>query len=355
MNYLKSEADVITADSFGELNYRQKKLFLAAQKEENADRGKYASALIKTCGEGVYNNLKGKFGDGNYRSKVFEELAKKDVVCVTVKSPSYPAALAAIPAPPLVLYCRGNVNLLKDDMFAVVGSRRTSVQMLEECKKISAKLAEVFTVVTGVADGADSAAAKGALASGKLICVLPGGHSSPCASDMKLLRTVENEALTISEFPPHIPAQRYTFILRNRIMAGLVKGVLVVSAAKKSGALSTASYAADYGRDVFAFPYGIGITSGEGCNNLIKKGASLCGGAEDIFSAFGIICEEREQSSLEPEEKEVVDLLKEQGELHIEVIARTLGKNLPDLSAVCSMLEIKGLIIKTGGNKYAAI
>ncbi len=254
-----------------------------------------------------------------------------------------------------MLYARGNTALLKGEAFAIVGSRKTAPAILEECKRFSSKLSEKFVIVTGVADGADSAAAKGALDSGNVICVLPGGHDSSCCGNYKILREVEKRGLTVSEFPPAFKAQRYTFLLRNRIIAGLSEGVLVVSAAEKSGALNTASYAADYGRDVFAFPYGLGVASGAGCNKLIKNGAYLCDDVRDIFSVCGVSYEESDEDDLTPDEREAVKLLQTEGETHAQVIAVKLNKQLSEVTVLLSMLEIKGKVVKTGGNKYAAL
>jgi len=355
MSYNDRERDLIIADSIKELNYKQKKLLLASLSKNNDGREKYADALIKYCGEGVYNKVTERFADENYRKKIFENLDKRRIMCVTYKSTLYPEELKEIPAPPLVLYTRGNAELLKDVKFGVVGSRKTTPAAFEECKKICANLAEKVTVVTGIADGADRAAALGTLASGKVICVMPCGHDGNGAHSA-IVKQVEKVGLTVSEFTPQTSAQRFTFLLRNRIIAGLSKGVLVVSAAEKSGALNTASYAADYSRDVFAFPYSLGIPSGEGCNKLIKGGAYLCDRAEDILGALGFNCGERKESvELDGDEKAVMDLLREEGELHAEKIAAAIGKKPFEVGAICASLEIKGLLVKSGGNKYTAI
>jgi len=355
MNYKEEEKLIIAADSMGELNYKQKKLLLASVNEGNADRQKYSAALIKILGAGVYNKLKSEILDGEFCNKACARLDKAGVGCVTIKSARYPEQLKNIPTPPLALYLRGNIALLKDELFAVVGSRKTSAQTMQICKNICERLTEKLTVVTGVAAGADSAAAEGALPAKRLICVLPAGHSQPSAANVKILRQAEKDGLTISEFPPEIPAQRYTFVLRNRVMAGLCRGVLVVSAAKKSGALSTASYAADYSREVFAFPYSLGIPSGEGCNALIKGGANLCEGVNDIFSALGLGSSEEKLPELDKDEEALLALLSENGEMHAEQIAEALGKKPYEVAAICSMLEIKSLVTRTGGNKYCKL
>lgn len=351
MKYTDDEVNLIVADGFRELTYKHKKLFLAAQ-TGGGQSAEYADELIKTYGVGVYNKLKEKFYDGNYRAETLALLEKKRVECVTYKSADYPENLKHIGAPPIVLYLRGNAGLLGEKIFAVVGSRKTSAQTLQECRNICGELAKHFVIATGIADGADNAAALGALPSGKIICVLPCGHGYVTDT----LRKVEESGLSVSEFPPGTRAQRHTFTLRNRILAGLCSGVLVVSAGKKSGAISTANYAVEYGKDVFAFPYGIGAASGAGCNRLIKSGAFLCDCVEDIYFAMRIDYEtEQDEPELEDDEKAVLAVLKEQGETHAEKLAAAVNKKPYELSAICSSLEIKGLLVRTGGNKFAAL
>ncbi len=351
VEYSENEVNLIIADSFSELTYNEKKYFLAAQKggEENQ---KYADALIKICGAGVYNKLKEKFCDGEYRKKYLAGLDKKRIECVTFKSADFPESLKHIPEPPLVLYLRGNRKLLNERLFCVVGSRKSTPQALEECKKICAELSSYFVIATGVADGADKAAAVGAMPSGNVLCVLPFGHGN--GSDV--LRKVEECGLSLSVFPPETKAKPYMFTVRNRILAGLCDGVLVVSAGEKGGALSTAGYAADYGKDVFAFPYSLGVCSGVGCNRLIKSGAYLCECAEDICSVLGIEFENGEsEPELDEDERAVLSVLKQQGEMHAEKLAEAVNKKPYELAAICSLLEIKGLLVRTGGNKFAAL
>lgn len=358
MNYSDRETDLIIADSFDNLYYKHKKLLLAAHNPDARDGRKYESELIKILGGGVYNKIKARFTDGNYRKAALDGLEKAGVECVTYKSADYPPQLKRVPASPLVLYLKGNRRLLSTRMFGVVGSRRTPANVLEECKRFCAELSRYVTVVTGVADGGDSAAASGALDTGNVICVLPCGHGADGNRNINLFRKVESQGLIISEFPPGTPVLKYTFTLRNRVIAALTEGVLVVSAGEKSGALSTADYAVTYSKEVFAFPYGIGAAAGVGCNKLIKSGALLCDCVEDILAALHIEYAPRETSSAEAvdgDEANVLKLLKEQGERHAEQIAAALNMKLTDVVTVCSMLEIKGLVARSGGNSFEAI
>lgn len=358
MKYTKSETDLIVIDSIGRLTYMQKKKFLASVNPAVADREKYKNDLIKNTGGGVYNKVKALFSDEKYRDGVLENLRRRGIECVTYKSADYPPELKEIPVPPLVLYVRGRRELLSTRKFAVVGSRRTSAAAAETCRRICAELSEFVTIVTGVADGGDSAAATGALATGNVICVLPGGHDSGCCRNADMLKSVESEGLTVTEFVPGTPVQQHTFTLRNRIMAGMSEGVLVVSAGENSGTQSTVNYANGYNREVLAFPYSVGVASGVGCNRLIKEGAALCDCAGDVLAALGINYKKAAAETLSAEsgnEAAVLNLLKEEGEMHAEKIAATLKINLTDVVTACSLLEIKGLVVRTGGNSFEAI
>lgn len=358
MSYTKSETDLIAADSIKLLTYKQKKLLLAAHNEAVGDRQKYENELIKTLGGGVYNKVKALFSDAEYRESVLAELIKRGIECVTFKSADFPPQLKRTPAPPLVLYLRGRRELLSTRMFGVVGSRRTPANVIEECKRFCAELSGYVTVVTGVADGGDSAAATGALATGNVVCVLPGGHDSDCYPNVNLFKKVEKEGLTVSEFVPETPVQRHTFTLRNRIIAGLSEGVLVVSAGEKSGTFSTVEYANSYSKELFAFPYGVGVPAGKGCNGLIKTGALLCDEVSDVLAFLKIECKKEDAKpadDLDGDEAAVLACLKEQGEMHAEQLAGKTGLKLTDVITVCSMLEIKGLIVRTGGNSFASI
>lgn len=362
MNYSERETDIIVADSFKKLTYRQKKLLLASTNVNNPERENFAVELIKTAGEGVYNKVRAQFKDADYRAKVLRGLLEAGVTCVTVKSDNYPPLLVNTPIPPLVLYTKGNLDLLATRAVAVVGSRKISAAVSEECKKICGQLARRLTIVSGIADGGDSSALKGGLATGRVISVLPFGHGAGFNCNRGLLKEVEKDGLSISEFPPKTRAQRHTFVLRNRIIAGMTEATLVVSAGRDSGALSTARFAVDYSRDLFAFPYSIGSEQGAGCNDLIKHGALLCDCAEDILSSYGFTDNESAvtpngiaDDDLDDKERAIMNLLRAEGELHTEMIAEKLSLPLTDVITACSMLEIKGYLVRSGGNTFTAI
>lgn len=350
--YTKEETDIIVLSSFDEIPSGLRNCFIS---EGNYEYKK--NKLIKTLPRGVYNKVESNFSDPSYRRNILDGLEKKGIKCVTYVSGDYPETLKNTDVPPLLLYCRGDTSLLKTDCFSVVGSRRTPPDALAHCKKISGKLAKVFTVVTGLAEGADAAALEGALsAGGKVISVLANGFGCVYpACNSSFLKRVEKEGLAITEHLPGVKPQPRFFPVRNRIIAGLSKGTLVVCAPEKSGALITAEYAEEYNRDVFAFPYPIGAEVGAGCNFLIKKGAKLTENVLDIFAAYGLDLNTHEKIRLTELEDFVYGYLKNSGKAFIFEVAESLNKFPYEIIPVMMSLQMKGLVANLGGNAYAAL
>lgn len=281
-------------------------------------------------------------------------MEEQNSFAVTLLSEDYPESLKAISLPPLVLYGRGKRELLSRRKFCIVGSRITPPWAEKLGKAISAELAEKFVIVTGLAEGGDLAAIEGALSSGNLISVLPCGLDE-CypAAHVSVKDRIVRAGLVLTELPFGESAKKYSFHARNRILAGLAEGVLVLSAAMRSGALITAGCALDFGRDVFALPHNVGVLSGEGCNDLIRKGAYLATGAEDILSVYGMAPAESVAVDLKEDEKKVLAILRESGEAHLAEIAKRADLLIHEASAILSSLEIKGVAVKSGGNKYS--
>ena len=142
------------------------------------------------------------------------------------------------------------------------------------------------------------------------------------------------------------------FPVRNRIIAGLSKGVLIVSAGKKSGTIYTAEYAEEYSRDLFAVPYSVGVSCGEGTNDLIKRGAILTDSPTDILSHYGIETRVEEKPQLTDAENQILDILKD-GEMHIEKISLKLNKKIFEITPIVALLEVKGYICRAGINVYS--
>lgn len=352
MIYSAEEQNLIVLSAITEMNYSERYNSLSALMSTTPDFDECKNLLIKRGGIGVYNKVRDNFYDPVFRSNVFAELEKRGMECVTYFSPDYPELLKHIPTPPIVLFLKGKRELLKSRCFSIVGSRRTTPNSLLQCKNFAKELSEHFTIVSGSAQGADSAALEGA--EGRAISVVAFGFDYLELSTSPL-RSVAQNGLFVSEYFPAVAPQTFLFHARNRIIAGLSAGTLVVSAGEKSGALITANYAADFGREVFAFPYNIGVSSGAGCNNLIKQGANLCCNPLDIFDVFGLDLKPSFVVALSEEEQKAYAIIKEYGEIFAPTLAQSLGVPPFKLTPILSSLEIKGLICRLGGNRYSII
>ncbi len=354
MEYGDEEKNLIVLCSFGELTYKAKYVLLSGLKDTSPDFSKNREKLIKSVTDGVYNKVKDKFYDKEYRRAYFKELEDKGITCVTYRSADYPELLKQTPYPPLVLYCKGNLKLLRSRCFTIVGSRRTPPNILKECRRFAGEISDKFTVVTGMADGADSAAAEGALKNKNVISVLANGfdYAYP-AVNAPLIERVAREGLLVSEYTPDTQPRSYQFPARNRILAGLSEGALVVSAGKKSGALITAEYCLEYMRKLFAFPYNLGTAAGEGCNGLIRRGAALTQSVADIFEEFNLKYTPASVNITE-EERGLLSEIRAEGEAFVPVLAEKLGMPPYTLIPKLAALEVKGLITRLGGNRYSA-
>ena len=211
------------------------------------------------------------------------------VEVVTLQDPRYPEPLKEIYDPPILLYARGNIGLLRSFQIAVVGSRRPSTYGLAVAEKLSGELAGAGLVITsGMARGIDTAAHRGALhAGGDTIAVLGCGVDVIYPSEnRKLAAQIVEKGLMISEFPMESPAYPQNFPVRNRIISGMSSGVLVVEGAEYSGSRITARLAGDQGREIFAVPGNIVSKLSWGPNLLIKQGATLVQQWTDIVEAL---------------------------------------------------------------------
>jgi len=208
---------------------------------------------------------------------------------VTQEDAEYPEMLRQIYDPPLVLYVKGTLTAADKNGVAIVGSRQTTHYGIEVARKFGYQLAYVgVTVVSGGARGIDTAAHQGALsAKGRTICVLGTGINIVFPPEnAELFARISESGAVISQYPFNRKADKQSFAIRNRIVAGMTLGTVVVEANLTSGALITSNFAIEYGRQVFAVPGRIDSPRSKGCHDLIKKGAKLCEGAEDILSEF---------------------------------------------------------------------
>lgn len=355
--YSKAERALIWLCACTDLEPRQRIRLLRAAKAPE-DLFEHFESYLKRLSfeEGEIPTGQGKSTREEQLSALLREAEEKNYFAVTAVSRDYPESLK-VAAPPLVLFGTGRRELLSERKFCIVGSRTTPPWAVRFGEDIAGRLAKRFTIVTGLAEGGDLSAVRGALPSGKLICVLPCGLDE-CypAAHASIKAEIAKKGLILSEYPFKEKTRKYSFPVRNRILAGLSEGVLVLSAAEKSGALITADHALEFGRDVFAVPYNPGILQGVGCNELLKKGAYVCTSARDIYDCYGFLPEREEQrEALSEEEETLYRLLKTEGQLHAAVLAERAGIPAYRAAAILASLELKGLIAKAGGNRYDCV
>jgi len=285
---------------------------------------------------------------------------RQGITMVTVDDEAYPEALRniGIGLPPL-LFCRGDIGLMKTPSIAMVGTRRCTRYGKLMSERLARGLVEAgLTVVSGLADGIDTYSHRATLESGgKTIAVLGSGvNRITPVTNRGLAAGIEKTGLIISEFGPNAEGSRYSYPLRNRLISGLSLGTIIVEADTGSGSLYTAEYALEQGREVFCIPGNIDSPQSYGTNNLIKSGAAhFVTDVEDILQILGI--DSANQSSkpkslqLDVFEDRVVRAL-EGGAVHFDTLVTTLQILPHELSVTLSGLELKKLIIKEPGNWY---
>ena len=358
VEYNTKELLLIWLDSFNEISYNEKSELYEILKDEKSIK----TELIKRSKD-IPDGLRGKYDkilsstDNGYLSIILKEMEEFGVVAVTKESKDYPDGLSSVEDSPLVLYCKGNKDLLKTKKFAIVGSRKSFPLSVAITKRYADAAAECgFTLITGIAEGVDGAVLTAAIDGGyPSISVLAGGLDDVYPKINKdLAEKISQNGLLISEYPIGTPAHKFHFPIRNRIIAALSDGVLIVSGGKKSGTVYTGEYALEYGKDLFAIPYSVGVESGITPNSFIKRNlAMLTDDPEDLFEFYGVE-KKSVKDVLSNEELLIVNAIKEDCR-HIEKIAEKLNKNVWEITPTVSMLEIKGVIIKSGVNEYSIL
>lgn len=286
----------------------------------------------------------------NYLKIAEEEVQKtreNQIEIIFKEDQYYPPALAEIYDPPDFIYAKGNKDLLRTDKIAVVGSRRGSSYGWQCLNKIVPELCEYgLTVVSGMAYGIDSMAHKIALKEkGNTIGVNAGGllHLYP-SGNIGLIRQIMEKGCVISEFALDTVPRPFYFPIRNRIIAGISKAILVAEAALKSGSLITARLGLEQNRDIFAIPGPIDSPISEGTNYLIQQGAKLISSAKDILEEYGIEPVKREKVTLEfsKKEKNILELMADYEIKSIDYFV----ERLDDLSVSAIISVLMGLILK---------
>ena len=280
---------------------------------------------------------------------------------------AYPAMLREIYDPPLVLYVQGALTAKDKNAVAMVGSRMTTHYGIETARKLAYQLAYVgVTVVSGGARGIDTAAHQGTLSGkGRTVAVLGTGINLVAPPEnAELFARIAEQGAVITQFPFNRPADKQSFPIRNRIVAGMTLGTVVVEANLTSGSLITANFATEYGRQIFAVPGRIDSPRSKGCHELIKKGAKLCEGVEDILSEFEYLfpASNRPPSpgetgilpalELSPSEQKVMAAVNAGEETTIDEVIRASGLPSSAVSVALFSLEMKRLVKQLPGKLF---
>jgi len=221
----------------------------------------------------------------------FKACRKLGLDLISIDDARYPVNLKNIPGAPILLYVKGKLEEMDRMAVAIVGSRRASYYGLNLAQKFGGELSvQGLTIVSGMARGIDTAAHNGALkAGGRTIAIIGSGFNYIYPEENKeLAEEISRHGAVISEFSVDMPPKKENFPRRNRIISGLSLGTLVVEASRNSGAIITADFALEQGREVFALPGKVDTMSAYGTNELIKQGARLVTCAEDILEEFGM-------------------------------------------------------------------
>jgi len=281
----------------------------------------------------------------------------------------FPPLLTQAPNPPAVLFVVGTIELLWSAQIGIVGSRNASAGGRDNAREFAAALADSgLTITSGLAEGVDAAAHQAAVDAGRpTIAVMGTGPDRIYpARHRELAHAIAASGALVSEYPPGAGARRDHFPRRNRIIAGLSLGVLVVEAAQQSGALITARQAAECGREVFALPGSIHNPLARGCHQLIRDGASLVTCAQDILDALGPaalaqgarlrerLAAETATTVAADEDTDYAKLWAALGHdpLPIEVLAERSGLTVAALSSMLLLLELEGRVAASHG-RYA--
>lgn len=288
-----------------------------------------------------------------------EELRKRNIRFLELSDLSYPSRLREIGDPPPFLYARGDLAVLDQPCIGLVGTRR----MTPYGRRVAGALVPDLTAagmvtVSGLAEGIDAVVARETLeAGGRTVAVLGHGLGMiyPAKHTALAEEVVSGGGLLLSEFPLDWEPGKYTFPSRNRIIAGLSLGTVVLEAPEESGALITADLAAEYGREVFAVPGPMFDPSCAGCHRLLRGGAHLVRGAKDILQELGIVPRESAGAlSFVPgnaEEEKLFAVLTSMPQ-DVDVLVERSGMNAARINAALTMMELAGGVKNVGGGQW---
>lgn len=294
--------------------------------------------------------------------KTWERLDRLGISVLTWEDSQYPRKLSEIEQPPPILYLRGKLMDEDDWAVAIVGTRTPTAYGRQVAGEIAGTLAQSgVTVVSGLARGIDAVAHNACLeAGGRTLAILGSGVDQIYPPEHRqLAQKIIAQGALVSDYAPGTPPDAANFPPRNRIISGLVRAVIVVEAGEKSGALITAAFAADQGREVFAVPGSIYAPLSKGTNRLIQEGARPLLDSQELLSIMKLGPVEEFQTArtalpADTTEKYLLELLGNEA-LHVDEISRRSNLPIEKISATLVMMELKGMVRQMGGMQYMSI
>lgn len=351
------EKNILWLDLFDFLAYGKKIKLLESVKKDEDLRKNFLTNLkakeILTNEE--FNKMALCLNDG-YLNRFLNEYSQKQVEIVTFDNPNYPYILKEISTPPLCLYCKGEISLLNSFCFAIVGTRKPTDYGVVVTKQYAKELAlNQITIVSGLATGIDSISHKTTLENnGKTIAVLAGGFDNIYpVTNIALAKEIEQKGLLISEYPPQTKPLSYYFPVRNRIIAGLSKGVLVPEMGEKSGSMHTVNYALEFNRDVFVVPGRINSPMSKGSNELIKSLQGLITTTvDDVLANYNLIKhEDKNSSQLDITSQMILSFIESEKHTFQEILDHS-KLQAHELNTLLTSLELDGMVVKLANNSY---
>ncbi len=296
-----------------------------------------------------------------YPEKALAEIKKNDIQVITYDSAEFPPLLKQIACPPLLLFCRGNIDILKQNLLAIVGTRKFSSYGKIVSEKITQEaLDHQLIPISGLALGIDALVHNTCVQNKfSTLAVLGAGVDNdniyPRQNFFLAQQIIKNNGLIISEYAPGTKVQKYHFPARNRLISGLSLGTLVTEAKEKSGALITAHFALEQNREVFAIPGPINSPTSYGTNKLIQQGAKLVSSINDVLEELNLTQVQKVEKTkpmfqLSPEEQIIVNFLSG-GKKHINEIAQNCNIPTATINSLLIQMELSNRI-KNNGNLY---
>ncbi len=300
-----------------------------------------------------------QFSDWDHLRAMLSRLRRWGVEIITWRDEKYPAILRRIPYAPPFFFLKGTLLPEDDPAVAIVGTRQLSHYGRRTAARLAGDLArEGITVVSGLARGIDTVVHQAVLeAGGRTLAVLGCGLDVIYPPENReLYRRVAAQGALITEFPLGTPPEARNFPLRNRLISGLARAVVIVEAGEQSGALITADFAAEQGRDVFAVPGSIFQRGCRGTNRLIRDGAQPVLSANDVLEALNLtgVAEHVEAQMLFPTDATEAALLEQLSDdpTHVDEVGRATGLPISTVSSTLALMELKGLVRQVGGMNY---